>query len=196
VTMARDRANRPEAKALRLFVAFAVSEAALDEVERATEPWRARFPKARWVPRENMHVTLKFLGRTWPRLEGWVHQQVGMVAAGHGPAATRLTGLGSFPSAARARVLWVGIEDPEGAFASLAEGLDAALEEAFTPESRSYSPHLTVARSDPPLKLDEGFARTRIEPTGFQVDRIVLFRSHLRRPAPRYEPIATFALGG
>jgi len=32
--MARDRANRPEAKALRLFVAFAVSEAALDEVER------------------------------------------------------------------------------------------------------------------------------------------------------------------
>ena len=46
------------------------------------------------------------------------------------------------------------------------------------------------------MKLDEGFARTRIEPTGFQVDRIVLFRSHLRRPAPRYEPIATFALGG
>ena len=52
--------------------------------------------------------------------------------------------------------------------------------------------------SKDPMKLviDEGFARTRIEPTGFQVDRIVLFRSHLRRPAPRYEPIATFALGG
>ena len=193
--MARDRANRPEAKASRLFVAFAVADAALDEVERSIEPWRARFPKARWVPRENMHVTLKFLGRTWPRLEGWVHQQVGTVAAGHGRVTTRLTGLGSFPSAARARVLWVGIEDPEGAFASLAGALDAALEEAFAPESRAFSPHLTVARSDP-LKLDVGFGRTRIEPAGFLVDRIVLFRSHLQRPAPRYEPTATFPLAG
>ena len=196
MTMARDRANRPEAKASRLFVAFAVSDAALDEVERAIEPWRARFPQARWVPRENMHVTLKFLGRTWPRLEGWVRQQVGAVAAGHGPVTTRLTGLGSFPSAARARVLWVGIGDPGGAFASLAGALDVALQEAFTPESRALSPHLTVARSAPPLNLDEGFARTRIDPAGFRVDRIVLFRSHLRRPAPRYKPIATLALSG
>ncbi len=53
-----------DAKASRLFVAFAVSDAALDEVIRAIEPWRGRFPGARWVPRENMHVTLKFLGRT------------------------------------------------------------------------------------------------------------------------------------
>jgi 2'-5' RNA ligase len=196
VTMARDRANRPEAKASRLFVAFAVTDAALDEVQRSIEPWRARFPKARWVRRENMHVTLKFLGRTWPRLDGWVSQQVGTVAAGHGPVTTRLTGVGSFPSAARARVLWVGIEDPEGAFARLAGAMDVALEEEFTSESRAFSPHLTVARSDPPLKLDEGFARTRIEPTGFRVDRIVLFRSHLQRPAPRYEPIATFPLAG
>ena len=44
MTMARDRANRPEAKASRLFVAFAVSDAALDEVERAIEPWRAATP--------------------------------------------------------------------------------------------------------------------------------------------------------
>src|SRR5439155_24364093 len=100
------------------------------------------------------------------------------------------------PSAGRARVLWVGIEDPEGAFARLAGALDMALEEAFTRESRAFSPHLTIARSDPPWKLDEELAITPIEPAGFSVDRIVLFRSHLRRPAPRYEPVATFALGG
>ena len=183
-------------KASRLFVAFAVSDAALDEVDRAIEPWRDRFPGARWVPRENMHVTLKFLGRTAPSLVPWVRQQVGAVAAGHGPVATRLTGLGSFPSAARARVLWVGIEDPEEAFARLAGALDAALEESFALETRSFSAHLTVARSDPPLKLDGGSRRTLVETVGFRVEEIVLFRSHLRRPAPRYEPIATFALAG
>jgi len=183
-------------KASRLFVAFAVSDEALDEVDRAIEPWRGRFPGARWVPRENMHVTLKFLGRTVPSLETWVRQQVGTVAAGHGPVGTRLTGLGSFPSATRARVLWMGIEDPEEAFARLVGALDVALEASFAPETRAFSPHLTVARSDPPLKLDGGSARTPVEPVGFRVEEIVLFRSHLRRPAPRYEPIATFALAG
>ena len=183
-------------KASRLFVAFAVSDEALYEVDRAIEPWRGRFPGARWVPRENMHVTLKFLGRTAPSLETWVRQQVGRVAAGHGPVDTRLTGFGSFPSAARARVLWMGIEDPEEAFARLAGALEASLEESFAPETRAFSAHLTVARSDPPLKLDGGSTRTPVEPVGFRVEEIVLFRSHLRRPAPRYEPIATFALAG
>ena len=148
------------------------------------------------MPRENMHVTLKFLGRTLPSLEAWVRQQVGAVAAGHGPVATRLTGLGSFPSAARARVLWMGIEDPEEAFARLAGALDVALEESFPSETRAFSAHLTVARSDPPLKLDGGSTRTPVEPVGFRVEEVVLFRSHLRRPAPRYEPIATFPLVG
>jgi 2'-5' RNA ligase len=183
-------------KASRLFVAFAVSDEALDEVDRAIEPWRGRFPGARWVPRENMHVTLKFLGRTVPSLETWVRQQVGTVAAGHDPVGTRLTGLGSFPSATRARVLWMGIEDPEEAFARLAGALDVSLEDSFAPETRAFSAHLTVARSDPPLKLDGGSTRTPVEPVGFRVEEIVLFRSHLRRPAPRYEPIATFALAG
>ena len=183
-------------KASRLFVAFALTEVALDEVDRAIDPWRVRFPGARWVPRENMHVTLKFLGRTTPSLETWVRQQVGTVAAGHGPVSTRLTGLGSFPSAGRARVLWMGIEDPKEAFARLAGALDAALQESFAPETRSFSAHLTVARSDPPLKLDGGSTRTPVEPVGFRVEEIVLFRSHVRRPAPRYEPIATFTLAG
>jgi RNA 2',3'-cyclic 3'-phosphodiesterase len=141
-------------------------------------------------------VTLKFLGRTVPSLETWVRQQVGTVAAGHGPVGSRLTGLGSFPSATRARVLWMGIEDPEEAFARIAGALDVALEASFAPETRAFSPHLTVARSDPPLRLDGGSTRTPVEPVGFRVEKIVLFRSHLRRPAPRYEPIATFALAG
>ena len=55
---------------------------------------------------------------------------------------------------------------------------------------------MTVARSDPPLKLDGGCTRARVEPVGFRVEEIVLFRSHLRRPAPRYEPIGRFALAG
>src|SRR6266516_1170716 len=70
--VARDRATRPEAKPQRLFVAVEVSEQAKRAVADAIEPWRQAFPQGRWVHAENWHVTMKFLGRTWPRLVGWV----------------------------------------------------------------------------------------------------------------------------
>jgi 2'-5' RNA ligase len=193
--MARDRARRPEARSLRLFVAFDVSSDAMDAIDRAIRPWREGFAAARWVPRQNWHVTLKFLGQTWPRLERWVHERVGDAAHGAEPVRTRLTELGSFPSATRGRVLWAGIDDDAGDLGRIATRLDEELRREFRPEARPFSPHLTVARSEPPLRLPPSFAETGLEPVAFTVDRIVLFRSHLQRPAPRYEPLEAFPLG-
>jgi 2'-5' RNA ligase len=194
--MARDHGSRTEARPLRLFVAFDVSVEAADEVARAIGPWVRQFPLARWVPRENWHVTLKFLGQTLPRLEGWVHERVGETAAAAAPVATRLTTLGSFPSRGRARVLWAGIDDEVGGLAGIAATLDETLRREFRPESRPLSPHLTVARSEPPIRLPDGFGDDALDAVGFTVDRIVLFRSHLRRPAPRYESLEAFPLTG
>ncbi len=186
----------PETRSLRLFVAFDVSSEAADAIERAIEPWRAAFPAARWVPRQNWHVTLKFLGQTWPRLEGWVGERVGEASASCVPVQTRLRGLGRFPAGGRARVLWAGLDDAAGLLDRIALALDAALAAEFRPATRAFSPHLTVARSDPPLDLPAAFVETPVEPVGTQIASITLYRSHLQRPAPRYEVLATYRLGG
>jgi RNA 2',3'-cyclic 3'-phosphodiesterase len=193
--MARDRAARPEAKPLRLFVAIEIPAEAKDIVEEAFAPWREAFPKARWVPRENLHVTLKFLGRTWPRLADWVPEQVEAAAADVPRFTARLQGVGSFPSAKRGRALWAGFEDAEP-IADLAAEIEAGLVEEFPAEKRPFHPHLTVARSDPPVKLPAAYTATTLETDPWDVDHVVLFRSHLGRPAPRYEPLARFPLGG
>ncbi len=192
--MARDRANRPEAKPLRLFVAVDIPEGAKALAAQAIAPWRERFPRARWVPPENWHVTLRFLGSTFPRLVDWVTETVGMVAASHPPFEVSLDGLGSFPSARRARVVWVGLEDPGEELAGLAAGLQEGLAREFAPEKRAFTPHLTVARSDPPLALPEAFAASELGSEPFIIDRVVIYRSHLQRPAPRYESIGEFPL--
>jgi len=193
--VARDRASREGARSLRLFVAFEVSDEAKDAVEAVVAPLRERFPNARWVPRENWHVTVKFLGQTYPRLVGWVQEQVMQAAVTSASVTSRLTELGAFPSAGRARVLWAGLDDRPGLLAEIAHALDAALAKEFKPETRAFSAHLTVARSDPPLRLPDGVAGAPLEPVDVTVDRLVLFRSHLRRPAPFYEPLETFSLG-
>ena len=193
--MGRDRAARPEAKPLRLFVAIEIPGSVKDVVEQAFAPWREAFPKARWVPRENLHVTLKFLGRTWPRLADWVPEQVEAAAADVSRFAARLREVGSFPSAKRGRALWAGFED-DRLIADLAAKIEAGLVDEFPTEKRPFHPHLTVARSDPPVKLPPEFAETPLLTEEWEVDHVVLFRSHLRRPAPVYEPLARFPLGG
>lgn len=190
--MARDRASRPEAKPLRLFVATEVPQDVRSAVAEAVASLRERFPSARWVPAQNQHVTLKFLGSTYPRLVEWVSDTVGEAASRHEAFATRVVRLGAFPNARRARVLWAGLDDAGSALAHLAGDLDEALSKEFAPEKRAFTPHLTVARFEPPATLDPDEIAFESEP--FEVGRIVLFHSHLRRPAPVYEPLGTFPL--
>ena len=78
--MARDRASRQEARPLRLFVATEIPEEIRGGLAEAVTPVRERFPKARWVPIQNQHVTVKFLGSTYPRLVEWVTAMVRQVA--------------------------------------------------------------------------------------------------------------------
>ncbi len=193
--MARDRASRPQARPVRLFVAVEVPFAVRGQVAAAAAPWRERHPRARWVPQQNQHLTMKFLGATWPRLVEWVKEAVCEVAGSAAPFESRIRGFGAFPSAARARVLWAGLEEGGASFAALAEGLDAALAREFEPEKRAFTAHLTVARFDPPARL-EGLDEVLFASEPFAVERLILFRSHLRRPAPVYEPVAEFPLGG
>jgi 2'-5' RNA ligase len=191
--MARDRASRPEARPLRLFVAIEIPSDVRDLVEEAVAPIRQTHPRAKWVPKQNQHVTLKFIGSTYPRLVDRVTEAIGDVATAWQPFQTRVDGLGAFPSERRAAVLWAGLDDAGGRMTELASALDSALAKEFAPEERAFTPHLTVARFRPPERLGE--LPTGLRSDVFTIDQVVLFRSQVRRPAPIYTPVGTFPLG-
>lgn len=192
--MARDRASTAEASPLRLFVAADVPEDVRDAVASAIEPLRARHPDGRWTPPHNWHVTLKFLGRTWPRLLPTVLDAVERVAAAAGGFETSVRDVGAFPSARRARVVWVGLENGAEPMRRIAAELDHALAPEFPREKREFTPHLTIARLDPPRSVGDDLPA--VQTRSFGVRELVVYRSHLRRPAPVYEPVATFRLEG
>jgi 2'-5' RNA ligase len=197
--MARDRRARPQAESLRLFVAVDLPEDVKTALEESIRPWRERLGAGRWVPRENWHVTLKFLGRTWPRLVPTVEAVCTDVAAGIAPIEVTLSGLGVFPGPGRARVLWAGLSDREERLVEIAGTLDSGLAREFTPEKRAFTPHLTVARFNPPVPVrehSEALAATVIAAPEFVVDRLVLYRSHLSPRGARYEALEEFPLQG
>jgi 2'-5' RNA ligase len=179
---------------LRLFVAFEVPEAQKDSVEKAVAALAV--PGARWTFRESWHVTLKFLGATPEERLAEVTGIVEQAASASEPAQTRLTGLGAFPGVRRARVLWVGLDDPGGVLAGLAR----ALEEGFVPhgfpaERRPWTPHLTVARLKVPAAVALEPDRAGLDEQPFEVGEMVLFRSHLRAAGATYEALERFRLG-
>lgn len=196
--MARDRAARPEAKPLRLFVATDVPDPVRVALARTVAPFRDGVPGARWTRTEGWHVTLKFLGSTWPRLADEVREAVSSAAAGAEAFQTELTEIGVFPSVRRARVIWAGLADPEGRFARLVADLDDRLSDHFVPEKRAFTPHLTLARLTPPRDLAEfaaGLPGMPVRSEPFPVDRLVLYRSHLSPKGATYEPLLVAPLG-
>jgi 2'-5' RNA ligase len=195
--MARDRSTRPEAKPLRLFVAVDVPESIKGSLARGVAPFRDRIPGARWTRSEGWHLTLKFLGSTWPRLADPVKAAVAEAARGAVPFETALTEIGAFPSAGRARVVWAGLSDPDERLRELARSLDRGLREHFAPEKRAFSSHLTIARLNPPADLRSlipPLIGTSVSSRPFLVEGLTLYRSHLSPRGATYEVLERFPL--
>ena len=182
------------AKTLRLFVAASVPAGLAASIEAAIDPWKAAVPGARWTPPERRHLTLRFLGSTGSGRIPWIEDRLAEAAARRPPFEVVVRGLGAFPSPRRARVLWVGLDDAEGRLADLAGAVQEAIASEFPPDRRPFSPHLTVARCDPPAALPMREVASDIEIGSLAVGEMSLVRSHLGA-RPRYETLARFPLG-
>jgi RNA 2',3'-cyclic 3'-phosphodiesterase len=174
----------------RLFVALEIPAHVRDDLRASLEPWRAELVGFRWVPPENWHATLLFLGATTADRIAWVRARLKETVAGVVAFDTALTTFGGFPSEARARVVWAGLDDGAGRIGGLARSVRESLE--VGPEERPFAAHVTVARSDHPRALPQALIASALPAESFTVGELVLFRSHLARPTPRYQPLARF----
>ena len=193
---------------IRCFVAVELDaplRRALADVQRRT---RGRIEKAlgpdsrvQWVRPESVHVTLKFLGDVEesriPDLEAALRR----MAAAHSVGTVEVAGLGVFPDARNPRVLWVGLREGSALIARLAEAVDRAMSEVgFPPESRPFSPHLTLAR----IKEGGRAVGRALESQGLltespvlgrlSVGALALMQSALHSSGAVYTRLAEFAL--
>lgn len=125
---------------LRLFLAFWPNASIRRQIEQTREMFHN--VKARWIHPENLHVTLVFLGDTAPdRLPSIVASLSGVQIGGFD-----LT-LDFALIHYRSRMLWLTPTEKPPALIALARLLMERLQGlGFKPDSRRYSPHVTLAR--------------------------------------------------
>src|SRR5207302_6193422 len=100
----------------------------------------------RLVSRNNLHLTLKFLGPAVARIKiEALITALEPIAKATVPFDLAARGVGGFPNLERPRVLWIGLE--ASTLNDLASGIeDAAAACGFDREPRAFSAHLTIGR--------------------------------------------------
>jgi RNA 2',3'-cyclic 3'-phosphodiesterase len=173
---------------LRAFIAVEIPTGIRDAVCKAITPLQKGLGSVvRWVPMENMHLTLKFLGDVSPANVEMLSQMLHAEADLFQCFDLRLSGLSSFPNLKRPRVIFIGIQAP-ATLEALQRGIDSASRRlGYESEERGFSPHLTIGRVKQTVTATEQQAirraleETRIDLLGTaRVDSIHLYKSDLK----------------
>lgn len=183
---------------LRVFIAIEIPDEIQAAIQERTAGLRAAVGDGvvRWVARENVHLTLKFLGEVSAANVELLAQMLRAQAAQHEAFSLEVGGLGIFPGPRRPRVLWIGIQAPP-ALDSLQRAIEAAAARlGYPPEERPFSPHLTIGRvsqhASPAdlTRLRQAVETTQVGALGrVRADAAILFRSDLRPGGPVYTPL-------
>ena len=176
---------------MRLFVALAIPAGLKAELSGLA----GGIPSARWVPPENYHLTLRFIGEVarWQAEE--VDEALATIRAR--PFALSLRGVGTFEKGGRIHALWVGAERSDG-LAHLQGKVETALQRVgLEPERRRFAPHVTLARTEraaPDKTVAFVQAHNLFRAAPVAVDSFALFSSQLGKEQAVYTPEVEYEL--
>ena len=164
-------------------MAIPLPEPVLDLAE-AAQTALACESKIRFVRRSQLHCTLVFIGVV-AQNETQAAREVVKNVSPHLGGNVWVGGLVLLPNARRARVVALGLEDPDGALARLHEVVRTGLEaQGLTSGSdRPLLPHVTIGRMRVPGPVQP---TTECERLRFGLESVCLYESELRRDGAVY----------
>jgi len=182
-----------------LFVAIGLTDGVRAALKRSQASLGPACKDVRWIPSEQLHLTLKFLGEVPDGEVDGVAEGVAAGAALGRPFAMEVGGCGCFPPRGAVRIVWAGVHEPSGALAECVERVEQELENIGYPrEDRPFSAHITMGR----VREDRSRGALRDAVEGFTLDRvgqpvreITLMASVLSPRGPSYTVVSRMRLG-
>lgn len=162
---------------MRLFVALSLP----DFVAESLAVLQSGVPGARWMSREQLHLTLRFIGEVDGGDASAVDDALSLIEAPRFSLA--LKGVGEF-GGKKPHALWAGVRDKEPV-SFLQRKIEVALQRAGTaPEQRKFLPHVTLGRlkaTTPGRVMDFLADHALYASETFDVEAFILYSS---KPTP------------
>ena len=189
----------------RLFIAIRMPEQIKDAVAAAQSELREALPErgVTWTKREQLHLTLKFLGNVDAQCVDALNEQLRAACQGFAPLTLRAECVGAFPDARLPRVVWAGLSDAEGQLLKVQSAVEAA-SQTFTvlePEKK-FTGHVTLGRAKRINRRDSQVLSGLLAGMAdrffgeWTTGEIELMRSELAADGARHTSIATVHLSG
>jgi 2'-5' RNA ligase len=177
---------------IRLFTAVAIPA----EVGEHLLPRQHGIEGAHWRPREAFHITLRFLGDVQETTARDLDEE--LLATDASAFDLELQGVGYFGEGVEIHAVWAGVaENPD--LRHLARANERAARRAgITPDTRLYTPHVTLAYlKRPPVPETAAWiqANNLLHSPPFRVDRFGLYSSWRTSEGSAYRLEAEYPLG-
>ena len=184
---------------IRTFIAIPVPESVFVLQGNLKNTIEKKTGKVRWVKRDQLHLTLKFVGDTPEESIDDVRGVMQKVASQMTPFKIFIQGVGCFPKIERPRVMWVGLDGAIDKLNQLVmavhDGLDPL---GFPRDKKDFHPHITMARAKYPQKKTpdiSSFLNTSYDPIPFRIEKIQFISSELFPNGPVYTILGTHFFG-
>lgn len=149
--------------------------------------------RASFIPPENYHLTLLFLGNVESERVASVEAALTEVAQRYAFFAVTFDRIGAFPHERQARIVFVGSRGADPAYRALAVDLrETCASRGFAAEEKDDIPHVTLARV--PEKKKAAVPLIEVAPFSLRVERLTLFESVPHEGRTRYLSRGAFPL--
>lgn len=173
---------------MRLFVALK-TDLDRNKVFSVEKVLMRRYHNVKWVDKDNLHLTLKFLGEVEELKSESVKAKLGNIAQRFTNFSFTYQGISAFPNKRRAKVIFVAVKDGEKII-ELMKIIDNDLSTLGFNREKSYVPHLTLGRARVPLDISH--SDVNFSPLTVNASGLSLIKSTLTRYGPIYEVISQF----
>jgi len=155
--------------------------------------------KMKWVEKNNLHLTMKFLGYISLEQTKLIKSELKEIASRYSPFIIRLSSnIGVFPVYKMPRIIWVGIKEGIGELKELYNSIENNLSnKGFPRENKDFSGHITIGRVKfivDKINFIQILKRITINNLSKEVNSIALMESKLTPNGPIYNVAAKFPL--
>lgn len=178
---------------MRVFFAVSLSQEIQNTIDKFNnETIFPAFNNIKKVYKDNLHITLKFIGDIEESIVGQMHKKIMQQTLKNSSFSMEIQGVGVFPSPQKARIMWIGLRNNIDKITTIYNDINNILNELKIPfkDEKSFHPHITIGRfKESPLYSKTNEILIKYKDTRFgiiNINSITLFKSTLTSEKPIY----------